>query len=51
MDKLFTGAAAICIIVAAAAFWLTYFDAAFVAVVVGCVAWFVSFRFKLKQNG
>ena len=50
MDRIFQAVAAILVGFAAYFFWLGNSDGAFVAVVVGCVAYFLSVRFQAKER-
>lgn len=47
--RIFTAAAFASIFVAALCFLFEKADAAFVAAVLGCVAWFLSYRMKIKK--
>lgn len=40
----------LCLAVAAACVWRDHLDAAFVAGVLGCVAWFLSLRTRLRKT-
>ena len=50
MERFFTLASIVGIVTAAVFFWFHYFDAMFVAAVLGCVAWFLSLRFRIKNS-
>lgn len=49
MGKIFTAAAFVSVFAAAFCFLFEKTDAAFVAAVLGCVAWFLSYRMKIKK--
>lgn len=49
MSKICTAAAFVSVFVAALCLLFEFADAAFVAGVLGCVAWFLSYRQKIKK--
>jgi hypothetical protein len=49
LNRIWLVAAVVGIVTAAICFWFHYKDAAFVAVVLGCVAWILDFRARLKK--
>ena len=49
MERIWIFAAIVAIVVAAFCLWFQLMDGAFVAAVLGCVAWFLSFRARIKK--
>ena len=50
MERLFQTTAVVLAIVAAYYFWTGSKDSAFVSIVLGCVAFFLSVRFQVKER-
>jgi hypothetical protein len=50
MSKIFTAASFVSIVIAAFCLLFEFIDAAFVIAVLGCVAWFLSYRVKIKKQ-
>ena len=51
MEKICIGAAGFAVIVAIVCLWLGKTDPAFVAIVLGIVAWFLSYRARINKPG
>jgi len=50
MKRIWSLAAAVCLVAAFVFFWFDNFDGVFVTAVLGCVAWLLSYRKEAKRR-
>jgi hypothetical protein len=50
MERAWIIISGLCLVAAAAFMWRSHLDAAFVAAVLGCVAWFLGLRTRLRKT-